>query len=448
VQSLNDLTGIHIGLWSGDDLEALWGDPKCLDWIGRPNLRPYQAEAFIAAKADLIANRKALVVLATGLGKTVVAGTCIEWMLTQKPDAKILVVAHVRELVAQLERAIWRHLSKQVPTQLLTGDDKPEYLDGVTCATLQTAITVVKRGWRPDFIFIDEAHHVATEGQYSEMIDLCGESYILGVTATPWRGDKQSIEKTFGPASYKLGIEDGMRLGYLCNVKYRVFIDDINWEFVRQASKNNYSIKELNSKLFLPQRDEKIRDELIATWHSTPNPRAIVFCQSIDHAQRMLRILSAVPIWQNAAIIHADIPRRTRQMDLLNFRSGACPLLVAVDVLNEGVDVPDVNIVCFARVTHSRRIFIQQLGRGLRLSPSKEYVEVLDFVSDLRRLAATMRLKKSVQGTTDEVYLPSSHSITFEDAKVESLMTEWLLDSADIELASDDVTLDFPDLGD
>jgi superfamily II DNA or RNA helicase len=129
----------------------------------------------------------------------------------------------------------------------------------------------------------------------------------------------------------------------------------------------------------------------------------------------------------------------------MNFRRGVIPLLIAVDVLNEGVDIPDVNIVCFARVTHSRRIFVQQVGRGLRLSSGKEHVTVIDFVSDLRRVAEVLHLRRAIVQDLEDVFLPSSHSITFEDKRVESLMSEWLLDVADIELDAENARFDFPD---
>ncbi|RAO44565.1 putative mitochondrial ATP-dependent helicase ir c3 [Micromonospora saelicesensis] len=123
------------------------------------------------------------------------------------------------------------------------------------------------------------------------------------------------------------------------------------------------------------------------------------------------------------------------------------PLLTAVDILNEGVDVPDVNILCFARVTHSRRIFVQQLGRGLRLRDGKKSVLVLDFVSDLRRIAATLRLRRELEATEVEVLRQGLASkITFSDQRVESLMDEWIKDAASLETAYDEHRLQFPAL--
>jgi superfamily II DNA or RNA helicase len=116
--------------------------------------------------------------------------------------------------------------------------------------------------------------------------------------------------------------------------------------------------------------------------------------------------------------------------------------------LNEGVDVPDVNILGFLRVTHSRRIFVQQLGRGLRLKEGKDRVSVLDFVTDIRRLAAISGLKSDVarsRGETERLTMDPESTITFSDAKVGTLMEAWMRDAADLETAMDDAKLQFPD---
>ena len=118
-------------------------------------------------------------------------------------------------------------------------------------------------------------------------------------------------------------------------------------------------------------------------------------------------------------------------------------MLLAVDILNEGVDVPNVNIVCFARVTHSRQIFVQQLGRGLTISGDKEKVIVLDFAADIRRLAAIASLKVKVRGEEVEI-IDNYNKIEFNDARVESLLNEWIMDTADLETAHDEYRLNFP----
>jgi superfamily II DNA or RNA helicase len=207
-------------------------------------------------------------------------------------------------------------------------------------------------------------------------------------------------------------------------------------------------MKDLNALLFLPERDEAIRDQLISTWRSTAHPRAVVFCRTIEHAERIARLLSQVPQWKAAESVHAQLDHRERQLRLMRFRNGETPIIIAVDILNEGVDIPDVNIICFARVTHSRRIFVQQLGRGLRLRPGKSHVEVLDFVSDLRRVAAIMNIHSAIAADEIETLRLAERGTTFEfsDQRAEDLMREWIKDAASLETALDEARLQFPSL--
>lgn len=435
--------GRRVDFWRGADLPAL------LDAAAEHpglQLRDYQDEAVAALAADLTATNRALLILATGLGKTVIGGEIIGRHVRENPGSDVLVVAHTKDLVNQLERALWRHLPKRVPTQVLTGDDQPRGLSGVTCATVASALAAVLRGWRPGLVMVDETHHVGEEGQFDRLLTELSDAKQFGVTATPWRGDAYDIERRFGRASYKLGIDEGMLRGYLTTVDYRLYVDNIDWDTVRDASKHAYSIKELNSRLFLPQRDEAIVDALKEAWHSSAEPRAIVFCQTIEHCERMQSLLRAVPGWSNASAIHTDMPIRGRQQRLLDFRAGRVPILTAVDILNEGVDVPDVNILAFARVTHSRRIFVQQLGRGLRLREGKDKVLALDFVSDIRRVAALLNLRRQLDADEIEV-LPAipQPQVTFSDQRAEGLLEQWIRDAANLETANDEARLQFLD---
>jgi superfamily II DNA or RNA helicase len=435
--------GRKVDFWNGSDLQSLFAAaPEHPAMV----LRDYQDAAVTALWADLQSRSRALLILATGLGKTVVGGEIVGRFLRENTSHDVLVVAHTKELVSQLERALWRHLPKRVPTQVLTGDERPTDLGGVTCATTTSALGAVLRGWRPGLVMVDETHHVGEDGQYDQLLEELKDSLQFGVTATPWRGDKYDIESRFGAASFKLGIEEGMRRGYLAQVDYRLFVDNINWDVVREASEHGYSIKELNSRLFLTQRDEAVIDALKEAWNATVSPRAIVFCQTIEHAERMEELLQRQPEWSDAASLHAGMNKRDRQQRLLDFRAGRVPILAAVDILNEGVDVPDVNILAFARVTHSRRIFVQQLGRGLRLRDGKEHVLALDFVSDIRRVAALLNLRRQLEASDIEVLpdVPQS-SIQFSDVKAESLLVQWILDAADLETANDEARLQFLD---
>ena len=441
--------GINILVWNGATLEKVFEQmPAAVPTAFA--LRPYQEEAADCIDADLQDSGHALLVLATGLGKTVIGGEVIRRHLECHPGERVLVVAHMKELVEQLEKALWKHLDKSVPTQVLHGTSKPASYEGVTVATVDSVLGLVRSGWRPGLIMIDETHHVGEAGMFAELLDQCSDAMQFGVTATPWRGDKFDITVRFGRPSFSMGIAEGMAEGYLTAVDYRMYVDNLDWEFVREVSEHGYSIKELNSALFMPQRDEEIIDQLRSVWREVNDPRAIVFCQTKEHAERIAELLQgAAQSWRKAAYLHSGMGTQQRQILLNSFRLGRVPIITCVDVFNEGVDVPDVNIIAFLRVTHSRRIFVQQLGRGLRLREGKDSLKVLDFVTDIRRVAAGLDLKRTLtsmrDGYVEELSLPGESNISFSDDTAGSLLDYWIRDAADLETAADEVRLQFPE---
>ena len=415
-----------------------------------PILRDYQQEASECAIAALAKRRLAtLVVMAIGLGKTVVAGYIIRHFLLND-SAPVLVVVHMRQLVRQLERALWRHLNRDIVTNVvMSGEPPPIDAAGVVVATTEGALGLVEReGFSPQLVFLDETHHVAEEGRYRLLLNLLSSSMHLGMTATPWRGDEYSVEDHYGDPCYRIGIAEGVRRGYLASVDYRLFVDNIDWDYVRSKSAYGYSIKELNGHLFIPARDERIIEELQSNWRRLKRPQAVVFCQTIEHAERMAELLETRPIMVACRIpSHSGVPRRERDYLLAQFRVGRVPLITAVDVFNEGVDIPDVNLLVFLRVTHSRRIFVQQLGRGLRLREGKSHVTVLDFVTDIRRVAAVLNLKRALDVSTGpmETLRVERSSVTFDNEAAGGFLDRWLEDAANVETAADAVRLDFPD---
>ena len=256
--------------------------------------------------------------------------------------------------------------------------------------------------------------------------------------------DKYNIEDTFGKPSYSCGLTEGMKMGYLSPIDYKLFQDNINWDVVPDLSRHKYSIKELNKKLFIPQRDEKILDELNEVWKNVVKPKCIIFCQSINHCKELQKLMKKFIHWENAKILHSKLTKFERIQALLDFKREKCNILLAVDILNEGIDVPNVNIICFARVTHSRKIFIQQLGRGLRIFKNKKNVTVLDFVADIRRVAAISNIKSKLDEKNTEVLEKDLNNVNFQDMKAESFIKEWIEDISNLEDYEDDATLDFP----
>ena len=163
------------------------------------------------------------------------------------------------------------------------------------------------------------------------------------MTATPWRGDGQSLTTVFGEALEKVSLVDGMAMGYLSKVDYRNLCDNVDWDNMERISKQNLSIRDLNKRLFLPQRDEAVISEIRKVVKDIPNPKIAIFSPSIEHSNRFADMLSAAGI-PCAALSRIDKAERRRR--LLAFAAGTYQAVSAVDVMNEGIDIPDVNILC------------------------------------------------------------------------------------------------------
>ena len=163
---------------------------------------------------------------------------------------------------------------------------------------------------------------------------------------------------------------------------------------------------------------------------------------SLAHADAMAAMLRHYNFRSEA--ISGEMPARDRELAMTRFRAGEIEFMTSVDLFNEGVDVPDVDIIIFMRATHSRRIFVQQLGRGLRTGPYKKKLVVLDFVTDLRRVAEVIELHKATGGQDVERLGMGNRVVEFRDASAGNFMREWMLDQASLILRDDDSELELP----
>ena len=440
--------GTRILLWDGKFLlERFRKLPRYAARRNEP--RPYQEQAIDAINSKIMyGSDRGLLLMATGLGKTRVAAGVIEQWINDRPGNEILVIAPSLNLVPQLEASLWPYLPKTVATHILVGSEKPSFQGGVTVATVQS---MLNRGSedreRFGLVVVDEAHHAPADG-YRRLLSDLAPQFVLGMTATPWRGDERRLEDIFGDPTYTVSIVEGMQLGYLAAVDYRMMVDTIDWDWVRENLHSSLSIKELNPRLFIPERDEALVSEIRQHLDQISDPRAVVFCRSIDHANAIPRRLKAEGFAVHA--IHSRLDRFVTTKVLRDFRAGDVPIIVTVDMLNEGIDIPDVNFIAFLRVTHSRRIFVQQLGRGLRLSPGKAEVRVLDFVSDVRRIAAAKGLNREGENVAADslaeqiLRYPDGQIVKFEGDEALSFFDEDLGDIAELEDGSDDSQLKFP----
>lgn len=431
--------------------------------INKKSPREYQESAISSIVQSYFSptDRRVLIVLATGLGKTFVAAEAFRRICIQR-HIRTLVLAHTNSLVYQLEKSFWPFLTPKQSTHIWNGYEHPdlsrEY--DFVFACVDTVYEAMQKGICHDFdaIIIDECHHAGSP-TYRKLIDYydAGKSgpFLLGLTATPWRPDESDISDIFGAPRISIDMVYGMKHGFLANVDYRMYTDNINWDALKSYDGKLFSPKHINRTLFINQWDDAVVVEMQNAWREQTEPRAIVFCGTIEHAINMRDRINALGFCNAAAVFSGtkdtieDQPFYERNRIMCDFADGLINVICTVDVFNEGIDVPDVNIIVFQRVTHSRRIFIQQLGRGLRISDNKNKVIVLDFVSDIRRFAAGIDLKdKLVEKDAKRVDIPNK--VTFrkvgnEDPKTEHFLREWLDDVASIENASEDASiLKFP----
>lgn len=434
--------------------------------------RDYQAPAIDEiVNSYFIGNEnKILVVMATGLGKTFVAAESVRRIRANIP-CKVLVCAHTNDLVYQLEKAFWPFLKPSEKTLIWNTYEHPtsdmlEQSD-MTFACVDSVAGWIEAGKElPDYgiLLVDECHHVGSS-MYDQVFDALragktGGAFALGLTATPWRPDETDLTNYFGEPRVTIDMITGLNKGFLANVDYRMYTDNINWVALQNVQGHSFSPKQINRTLFINQWDDSVVYTLRNTWNEQTDPRAIVFCGTIEHALIMRDKINSLGFCKAEAIYSGNsgsgfepLTQYQRNRILSNFSDGTVNVVCVVDIFNEGIDVPDVNILVFQRVTHSRRIFIQQLGRGLRISEGKNKVIVLDFVSDIRRFAAGIVLKDAItQHGNQPIRIDLPNKVTFmkvggEDPESESFLRQWLDDVVAIEESSEDASvLRFPPL--
>src|SRR5207249_8507739 len=224
----------------------------------RKILRGYQEDTSKRFREALVDTGRAQIVLATGLGKSVVMAEVVADLLRDGliKGGRVLVLAHTRALVDQLQRSFWYQLPKWVATHRLAEGEAPSYWDGVTFATFQSASTRLDA--LPEFglVLVDEAHHIGAE-TFRQTLEGLAPPMRGGVTATPWTGDGYDVDQLLGAPVARIGISEGLQRGFLAETDYRLLADNVDWEFVQRASKHRYSLAQLNRMLILPTRDEQ-----------------------------------------------------------------------------------------------------------------------------------------------------------------------------------------------
>ena len=315
------------------------------------------------------------VILPTGSGKTRVAVQDLKRIGAQF----CIYVAHSHEILESAEAEFLREFATN-EVRRFESAPAPNQIRRINLITIQTlARNLDMFAGRPvDYLIIDEFHHAAAVS-YRRVIDLLAPRFLLGLTATPFRTDRQDVLALCNDNSvvcYEL--REGIDFGVLCPYHYFGCFDNIDYTNIRHNGQR-YDIHDLERALIIPERDSAI----IAKWKEKADAKpTLAFCCSHGHADRVAESFRSQGISAESYLSSTGFESRGLMRQRL--RAGSLRVLCVVDVLNEGVDLPFIECILFLRPTESKRVFFQQLGRGLRRFLGKEHCVVIDFIGNFK----------------------------------------------------------------
>ena len=350
--------------------------------------KPFQAEMLeqLDAERQLHDRHRNLIVAATGTGKTVIAGLDYRRLRQQYGrDLRLLFVAHRKEILLQSRRMYQEVLTESTFGELLVDGEEPTRWRHVF-ASIQSLSEARLNDIKPDHfdvVIVDEFHHAEAKS-YRRLLDHVAPIELLGLTATPERADGVDVRDFFGGrVAAELRLWDALDQQLLCPFHYFGIYDPTEIERVAWR-RGGYDASELSAiytgndartRIVLKELRDKIGD--------LSEMRALGFCVSVEHARYMAERFNDAGIRSRA--LSAGTSSRDRRDALADLRNGELKAIFAVDLFNEGLDIPDIDTVLFLRPTESATVFLQQLGRGLRSAPGKTVLTALDFVGHQRK---------------------------------------------------------------
>ncbi|MEM6249154.1 DUF3427 domain-containing protein [Shewanella vaxholmensis] len=338
----------------------------------------------LAVERSVHGRFKNLIVAATGTGKTIISAFDFARFYKLHPEANFLFVAHRQEILQQALGAYRGVLKNNQFGELWVAEHKPNSYKHLFASIQSLNLQLDNLPLVADFydyIVIDEVHHVAANS-YRGLLAHFEPTILLGLTATPERHDGVDILADFcGVIAAEIRLPEAINQRHLCPFQYFA-IDDatdlrkLNW------SRGRYDVAEL-SNLYThnDQRVTRIIRSLAETVTDIDNIKALAFCVTKEHAEYMAKKFNLAGISADVLTSDNSAERQQKRQSLV---SGKLSILCVVDIFNEGVDIPEVDTLLFLRPTESLTIFLQQLGRGLRLTDDKQCCTILDFVGNSR----------------------------------------------------------------
>lgn len=375
-----------------------------------------------------------LVVAATGTGKTVLAALDYRHLADngqQQPN--LLFIAHRKEILQQALRTFREVCGDGAFGELYVDGARPERWRHVFASVQSLHSYGVENipAQHFDVVIIDEFHH-AEAATYRRVIGHLTPQELLGLTATPERSDGTDIRRWFdGRIATELRLWDALDAQLLTPFHYFGIADGTDLATISWR-RGAYDVDQLEE--LYTGSDARVRIVLRALAEKVTDPRnvrALGFCVSVGHARFMAHRFNAAGI--HARAVHGGTSSVEREASLRGLRDGSIQILFSVDVFNEGLDLPDVDTILMLRPTESATVFLQQLGRGLRSTPTKAVLTVLDFVGnqraefrwDRRLRAMTGRPRGRLINDVENgfPYLPSGCRVVLDELTQRTVLT-------------------------
>lgn len=337
-----------------------------------PTLRLYQEEAVAAIRERYVAgDHSTLLVLATGLGKTICFAEIAR--RTAERGGRVLVLAHRTEL---LEQAIGKLESLGLDVGWEQAQSRANERHGVVVASVQTLKGKRLERWSRDhfsLVVIDEAHHAAA-ATYRRIIEHF-HGHVLGVTATPDRGDGKGLRELFDSVAYRYEIKEGIESGWLAPISARrIMVDGLDLSAVRSVA-GDLNQGDLDLAMRAPEAVHGVAEPLLEMSEERPT---LAFTVTVEHARGLSEAINEMRPG-TAAALDGSASREHRADVLRQYHSGDVRVLLNCALFTEGFDAPSTSCIAIARPTKSRALYAQMVGRGTRLAPGKKDCRVLDF---------------------------------------------------------------------
>ena len=355
-------------------------------------LRPYQADMKNGVYALWNSMDNLMIQMPTGTGKTIVFTSIVRdimrWCKLHSPQSKILIVAHRKELIRQASRKL-----KDIPHGIIMSGEKQQMNRMIQVASIQTFMSRrnydTMREYPFDFIIIDEAHHCMASG-YQKLWKMFPHSKKLGVTATPWRMNHCGFRTLFSDIILSKPIEWFVKEGYLSNYDYiSIRRDSEIQQTVNAISRYGADGDFLESELSETFDKDHIRAELYKSYKKfAEGKKGIIYAIDRQHAANIRNLYAAKGV--SIAMIDGTTPAEIRDEIIENFTAGTIKVIVNVNIFSEGFDCPDIEFIQLARPTKSLTMYLQQVGRGLRICEGKKRSIILDNVGLYNRFGTPM----------------------------------------------------------